>query len=216
MATLPLRPEYQPTLPQLLTPAWRRASRGVRWLVIAAAALLVVGAAALVLTLLPARISYGGPTPFSFSYKDLYRTAPDPGGYVKVARFTPSGRLEDSFAVEPLTLPPYQGEQSGAEPLYASGFVRSLAAHSQGFELLGEGKTRVNLAPAYNIFYTTLVGGQTMYGRDVLLVPERPGARAGVVIVMLTSPTANEQVTSPLLVASAGVLYEPLRTFSFD
>jgi hypothetical protein len=37
-----------------------------------------------------------------------------------------------------------------------------------------------------------------------------------VVIVMLTTPTANAQVTSPLLVASAGVLYEPLRTFGFD
>ncbi len=216
MTTLPLRPEYRPTLPQLLAPSWQRASRAVRWLVIAAAAVLVVGVAALVLTLLPARISYGGPVPFSFSYRDLYRTAPDPGGYVKVARFTRGGRLEDSFAVEPLALPPYQGEQSGEEPLYASGFVRSLAARSQGFELLGEGKTRVNLAPAYNIFYTTLVGGETMYGRDVLLVPERLGAREGVVIVMLTSPTANAQVTSPLLVASTGVLYEPLRTFSFN
>lgn len=70
--------------------------------------------------------------------------------------------------------------------------------------------------PAYNIYFTAQVKGREMYGRDVLLVPERPGARQGVTIAMLTSPTANAQVTSPLLVATAGVLYQPLRTFSFN
>jgi hypothetical protein len=34
------------------------------------------------------------------------------------------------------------------------------------------------------------------------------------VIVMLTSPTANAQVTAPLEVASAGVLLRPLKTFA--
>ena len=34
-----------------------------------------------------------------------------------------------------------------------------------------------------------------MYGRDVLLLPEqRAGVREGVVIAMLTSPTASAQV----------------------
>jgi hypothetical protein len=69
---------------------------------------------------------------------------------------------------------------------------------------------------AYNIYFDALVQGRTMYGRDVLLVPERPRAREGVVVAMLTTPGANAEVTSPLLVATAGVLYEPLRTFTFD
>ena len=42
-----------------------------------------------------------------------------------------------------------------------------------------------------------------------------PGAREGVVIVMLTAPDANAQVSSPLEVASAGVLLRPLKTFTF-
>jgi len=54
-----------------------------------------------------------------------------------------------------------------------------------------------------------------MFGRDVLLVPQQPGAREGVEIVMLTSPKASPQVTSPLEVASAGVLLRPLKTFTF-
>ena len=35
-------------------------------------------------------------------------------------------------------------------------------------------------------------------GRDVLLLPERAGAREGVEIVMLVSPDGEPPVTSPL------------------
>ena len=57
--------------------------------------------------------------------------------------------------------------------------------------------------------------GRKLYGRDILLVPERPGAREGVVIVMLTSPTKSSESSSPLEVALKGVLLRPLKTFSF-
>ena len=81
--------------------------------------------------------------------------------------------------------------------------------------LRGEGKTRVNTVPAYAVAYTAQIAGRTVYGRDILLLPEQPGARAGVHIVMLSAPTANSQVTSPLLVGTAGVLERPLETFTF-
>jgi hypothetical protein len=58
------------------------------------------------------------------------------------------------------------------------------------------------------------VQGRTMWGRNVLLLPERPHARVGVTIVMLTSPRADAQVTTPLEVASAGVLLRPLKTLT--
>jgi hypothetical protein len=215
MAALPLRPEYRPTLPELLAPRWRGASRAVRLLLVAGAVVLVVAVTALVLALLPAHISYGGPVPYGFSYRGLYRTAPEPGGEVRVARYGAGGYLKDSFAVGSLSLPPYEGQLSGELPLYASGYIRTLAARYSRFQLVGEGKTRVNQLSAYNIYFAALVRGRTMYGRDVLLVPEPPGARRGVVIAMLTAPNANAQVTSPLLVASQGVLSEPMRTFSF-
>jgi hypothetical protein len=214
MAAIPLKPEYHPTLGRLLSPHWRAASRSVRLLVMALGIGLVGVAVAVVLTLESPSISYGGPTPFSFKYRGLHRTTPDPGGDVKVWRLR-GPRLEDSFAVRPLTLPPYQGSLSGELPLYASGYIRALSLRLPGFELRGEGKTRVNTVPAYNILYTTLLGGRRVYGRNVLLLPERPGEREGVEIAMLTSPTANSQVTSPSLVASVGVLKNVLRTFTF-
>jgi hypothetical protein len=215
MAAVPIKPEYGPTLGRLLSPAWRAASRPVRTLVIAALAgllALIVGA---VLTLENASFSHAGKVPFSFSYRSLYRVAPDLGGFVKVQRHRSGERLEDSFAVGPLTLPPYTGSLTGALPLYAAGYIRTLTQRYRGVVLRGEGKTRVNTVPGYHVLYSAQIDGQTMWGRDVLLLPQRPGAREGVVIVMLTAPDANAQVSSPLEVASAGVLLRPLKTFTF-
>jgi hypothetical protein len=210
-----MKPEYEPTLGRLLSPRWRAASPLTRGAVIAFGVGLLALVLAVALTLDNATFSQGGKVPFSFSYRGLYRIAPDPGGFVKVQRRRSDGRLEDSFAVEPLRLPPYSGELWGELPLYAAGYVRALSQRYADFVLRGEGKTKVNTVPAYNIFYTAVLEGQSMYGREVLLLPERPGARTGVDIVMLTSPTASSQVTSPLQVATAGVLMRPLKTFTF-
>jgi hypothetical protein len=214
LAAVPIKPEYGPTLGRLLSPRWRAARPLTRALVLAACAgavALVIGA---VLTLENAHYSHGGTLPFSFSYRSLYRVKPDPGDYVKVVRHDADGGVEDSFAVGPLALPPYGGSLSGELPLYAAGYIRSLQLRYRDFVLRGEGKTRVNTVPAYDVFYTANVEGETMWGRDVLLLPETPGARRGVDIVMLTTPTSSAQVTSPLEVASAGVLLRPLKTFS--
>jgi hypothetical protein len=214
MAAVPMKPQYGPTLGHLLAPRWRAASRPARWAVIAlgiALVALIIGAG---LTLENAKYSRGGRVPFSFSYRGLYRVTPEPGSYVKVQRRSSSGRLEDSFAVRPLRLPAYAGGLSGELPLYAAGHRKVLAQRDPQLVLRGEGKTRVNTVPAYNIFYTTVVEGRLMYGRNVLLLPEKSGAREGVEIVMLTSPTANPQVTSPSLIASAGILERPVETFS--
>jgi hypothetical protein len=113
-------------------------------------------------------------------------------------------------------LPPYQGSLTGELPLYAAGYIRALQRRYADFELRGEGKTRVNTVPAYSIFYTARVQGRTMYGRDVLLLPQRDGARRGVDIVMLTAPHASSQVKSPSEVANAGPLNMALHSFSFD
>jgi hypothetical protein len=215
MPAVPMKPGYGPTLGRLLSPRWRAASRPARAAVIASAIVLSALVVGVALTLENATFSHEGSVPFSFAYRSLWKVAPDPGGYVKVQRRRANGILEDSYAVEPLSLPPYSGELSGELPLYASDHIRLLARRDPDFVLRGEGKTRVNGVPAYHVLYTATVEGHTMYGRDVLLLPERVGAREGVEIVMLTSPTANSQVDSPLEVASTGVLLRPLKTFSF-
>jgi hypothetical protein len=215
MASIPVKPEYGPTLGRMLEPRWRRAGTATRALVIAAGVAFLVLAAAVVLTLEPARYSHGGSFPFSFTYRGLYREKPEPGGYARVVAHYPDGSLKYYYAVNPLVIPPYTGEPSGALPVYATGYARTLPARFPGLERTGEGKTRVNKVPAYQVLYKVRIDGREMYGRNVLLLPERPGARRGVEIVMLTAKGASSEVKEPSEVASGGVLLRPLKTFSF-
>lgn len=212
---VPLKPEYGPTLGRLFEPRWQATAPAMRRLIQAGTLGLLFAAVALALTLLNATYSHGGRLPFSFSYRSLYRVAPDPGGFVKIERRRASGALQYSYAVEPLHLPPYSGALSGELPLYAASYVAALSRRIPGFVYRGEGRTRVNTAPAYGILYTALVEGREMYGREILLLPERPGVREGVDIAMLTAPGANKQIEGPAEVATTGVLQRPLRSFSF-
>jgi len=154
--------------------------------------------------------------PFSFSYRDLYRVAPDPGGYVKVQSRYPGGALRYSYAIDPLRLPPYSGGVSGELPVYAAGYIRALSQRYRGFALRAEGKTMLNSTlSGYQVAYEAQIDGQRLYGRNILLVPGSAGVRDGVIMVVLSSPTAEAHVTSPREVASTGVLLRPLKTFAF-
>jgi hypothetical protein len=212
---LRMRPEYGPTLGRLLAPRWRASSRSLRAAVVAAGvgALLLVVAVAL--TLENAHYSRGGSVPFAFSYRGLYRVAPDPGGYVKIQSRYPDGSLKYSYAVASLKVPAYAGNISGELPVFATLYIAGLRRRYPDLVLRGEGKTRVNTVPGYHVLYTAGVDGRQMLGRDVLLLPPRPAVREGVAIEMLTSPTATAQVKAPNEVASAGVLLRPLKTFTF-
>ncbi len=214
MVAVPIKPEYGPTLGRLLSPRWRAASALTRGVVLASGAALLALAVALALTLLSPSYSHGGPVAFSFTYRGLYRVTPDPGGYVKVQKRAADGALQNSFAVEPLTLPPYRGGLSGELPLYAASYENGLLRRYADVVLRGDGKTQVNHAPAYEVLYTATVEGRRMYGRDVLLLPERPGVREGVVIVMQTAPGVSRQVAGPAEVAGTGMLQAAFKSFS--
>jgi hypothetical protein len=210
-----MKPEYGPTLGRLLAPRWRRSPRLVRAAVIGAGLALLPIAVAVLLTIEPARYSHGGSPAFSFTYRGLYRTTPEAGGYVRLESRYGDGSLKYSYAVNPLTLPPYRGDISGALPVYATGYSERLRSRFGALVLRGEGKTRVNKVPAYQVLYETRIDGREMYGRNVLLLPEKEHSRAGVEIVMLTAVGATKEVKEAGEVASGGVLLRPLKTFSF-
>ncbi|HEX5308702.1 MAG TPA: hypothetical protein VFW38_06435 [Solirubrobacteraceae bacterium] len=212
MTAIPLKPQHGPTLGRLLEPRWRVARPLTRALVTIAGVLVALLLIVAVLSLLDASYSHGGHTPFGFRYRGLYRTTPDPGGYVKVARHSAEGGIEDSFAVAPLRLPPYAGSVTGELPLRAAAYVHELRRRFAGFRLQGEGKTRITSTLAgYDVRYSALVEGRRLSGRDVILMPKATHPQAGVVLEMLTSEYAS--VAKP--VATQGVLEKPLKTFSF-
>jgi hypothetical protein len=215
MSAVPIKPEYGPTLGRLLSPRWRAAPPAFRGVVIAGAVGILAAAVGLVLTLQNAHYSQGGSMPFHFAYRGLYRTAPEPGGYVRVVQKDSDGALRYSYEVDPLSLPAYKGGISGELPVFATGYARRLVRRFDDYVPRGEGKTRANGVPGYQLLFTIRLGGREMLGRDVLLLPVREGARRGVSILMLTSSTATKNITAPIEVASEGVLLRPLKTFSF-
>lgn len=214
MASIPLKPGYGPTLGQLLSPLWRRTPLLGRMAVILLLALLVLLAVGLWLHLRGSQFSHSGTVSFSFSYKGMRSVPPEAGAFVKLVRDASSG-LEDSFSVSPLQLPPYRGHLAGELPIYAIAYTARLRSHSKDFVLRGEGETKVNEDPAYNIFYTLTRHGQELYGRDVLLFPRDPHPRRGARLSMLTPPGLSSEVTSPLLVGGSGTLERPLHSFTF-
>ena len=218
MPAVPLKSEYGPTLGELLSPRWRRAARAARAPLLAAALLLLLLLAAAVARFLPPTLSYSGSRSFSFSYSGLYRAPPPPGDSVLVRR-PRAGRPQASFAVAPLLLAPYRGEPGAALALYATDYIRRLRGSYRGFALRGEGWTQVDsVSPyaVYNVFFTADLRGQPTYGREVLILPEHPGARAGVSISMLSRVGAEKQVTSPLLLGTKGALAAPLTSFALE
>jgi hypothetical protein len=218
MTALPLKSEYRPTLAELLAPRWRRVSRTRRALALLGVAALLAVLVGAVLTLLPPTLSYSGAVRFGFRYRGLYRTRPEAGGYVRVRR-PAHGPLQASLAVGPLLLAPYRGEPTPALALYATGFIRRLAARYPGFALRGEGWTQTNsVSPyaVYNVFFTAPLRGREIYGRDILVLPQRPAARRGVTIALLTARDAEKQLTSPLLLGTLGALEGPLVSFALQ
>jgi len=169
------------------------------------------------LTLENSHYSHGGSVPFHFSYRDLYRVRAEPGSFVTVHNRGADGVLRYSYSAGPLTLPAYSGEPSAELPLYAVTVIAGLRKSDAGFQIRGEGKTKINSSTptGYDVLYTTLVEGREMYGRDILLLPERAGARRGVQLVLLSAPGATKQVRSPLEVGSVGVLLLPVKSFRF-
>jgi hypothetical protein len=212
MAAVPVKPEYGPTLGRLLAPRWRAASRSARVALIVGGTLLAAVLVAAALALVNPTYGRGGRVPFHFSYRDLYRTTPGPGQFVAVQRLRADGRLRDSLAVGPLRLPAYSGEPSAELPVYTAGLIGGLRRRYQHFALRAEGKSTVNSVPAYNVYFSAREDGEAVYGRQVLLLPERRGARDGLSITLLTVPSSSTR--SPLEVASIGVLAEALKSFT--
>ena len=207
---IPLRPQWRPTLPELLAPRWRRVPRRGQRAAIAGGVLLLALIAGGVLAILPPGYSRGGSPSFSFTYRGLSRAPAPPGAYVQVRRLV-DGRLDASFVVDPLELPPYPGSVTGELPFYAAGLIRDDERADPGFQLTGEGKSRINMVAGYSFTYVTVRAGETFYGREILLLPNVPSVRRGVLMLLLERP--GGKLTSSTDMGLDGVLQNPVRSF---
>jgi hypothetical protein len=168
-----VRPEFGPSLPELLGPRIRVLPRAVRLALAAAGALLLV---VLVWALFlrgegvkaKRAVIVRAPIAFNFVYRAPFRKeAPQAGELARV------GSKEQSFSVRELSLPAYRGDAAGFLPLYAATLQAQMAKDLPGFAWRSDGRANINKQQGFEIvFQFRRSDGTLMYGRRILLLPD--------------------------------------------
>ncbi len=193
MTSIPLKPQYGPTLGSCSSRAGARRLPTVRALAIAAG----VGSAGADgrARAEPARRLLFARWRGAFQLRiqgPLSRQPQNPGGYVKVARSS-GGKLEDSYAVAPLAI----GSIAAASPASCRWPPLPTHARWQPASPPSGWKARARRAsarrwPAIKCSTARLSTGTRLYGRDVILIPPHHGASEGVVHRDAQQRTGND------------------------
>ena len=203
---------YGPTLPQLLAPR----HLALRVAAVTAAVAIVGAAIAIALSSRTAEtaVLIRKPVTLNLIYGTQWERVAQPGTLVALRHESAGGLFLDAYAIRDLTLPPYRGAAGGMLPAYAEGYLRRLERRYPRFELVGEGRARVNNAIGYAVTFRTRSGGRRLYGRHYLLVEEEPeGRRRGVVMELESTPAAGTPNADEI--GNHGALKTPLRSFRF-
>ncbi len=217
MASSPVRPEFGPTLPELLGRRFGMSVRTAGIVLAAILALIVAGGVA--------KHEQGDGSvraivkaPVAFNLRSdparLDRVAPLAGQSLRLVT-KPGDPQVSSVSVAPVRLAPYPGDDpSVALPIYATRVVAQMERADPRFVQVSEGKARVNSQPGYQIQFKTTSGGHRVYGRRTFLFPDprvQPGAREGADVTLLAR--WSKVVTKVDDVGSNGVTKLPYRSF---
>jgi hypothetical protein len=207
-------PEYGPTLPALL-----RARAGLpTGVTIALVAGLVALAGLAAVAVRPGdddgdQLIYEGEPVFNVLYVSdaLHREPARPGELLRLEGRR--GPQSATVTVRPLGLPDFAGDVSHAQlPAYATAHIDALRARFDGFQLIDEGRARVNDAPGYEVTFRSGPPQARTFGSDVLVVPSEDVSDGAVVISL------RRHVTGPLDEADkefSGLARKAFRSFRY-
>lgn len=204
-----VRPEFGPTLPELL--AGR--SKGWRYALIGGYVLVLI-------VVLYALLLRGDPSATTVvkkgdvTFKLTYDAALKEKAPIGDERLRLEGTRGREVLVRPLSLPPYEGQADGFLPAYAETLIPAMEEQFEGFQVRREGRPSVNRIPGYEIVFQYERDGKTSYGRRILLVDSYArGVRDGVDILLLED--RSSVVPNADAVGTAGSLKTLLRSFRF-
>jgi hypothetical protein len=207
-----MKPEYGPTLLGLLAP--RPLVLRVAAAVLAVSILVVAVVIALTSRPDETQVLIRKPVTLNFVHGPQWKSAERAGTLVALRHDSPNGLFLDAYTIRELRLPPYRGAVSGTLPVYADRYLRTLAGRYPDFELVGEGRARLNNAIGYALTFRARTGTRRLYGRHYLLVEEEPeGNRHGVILEVESTPAAGTPNAAE--VGNHGALKTPLRSFRF-
>lgn len=207
-----MKPEYGPTIVQLLAPR----SLAVRVAAAVLAVAILVVAVVIALTSRPdeSAVLVREPITLNLIHGPQWEPVERRGTLVALRNESPAGLFLDAYAIRELRLPPYRGAVGGMLPVYADAYIRALERRYRSFELVGEGRARLNNAIGYALTFRARLGPRRLYGRHYLLVEEEPeGGRHGVILEIESTPAAG--TPNAATIGNHGALKMPLRSFRF-
>ena len=177
-------PQYGPTLPEIARRRFGLRERTTVVLLLVIAALIALGLFVVRPQVDPLAkyVHHGEPT-FNLLYRRsaLHKAAPQGSELVRLQGRR--GRLTTTIAVEPLTLPPATGDIAhGALPAFASRHIEQLRTGDDTFQLVAEGRARVNGAPGYEVRFRTGPPGKQTFGNDLMILPKEDDATGALLV----------------------------------
>ena len=155
-----------------------------------------------------ARVVLEGSVPWNLRHPESMRVVePGAGELLRLER-----KGLDSFVVEPLELPAYEGDVGGILPVVAARELEALRERFPNLEPVEEGKARINKVAGYSLAFRASRQPR-LYGRLLLLPQPVPGARDGVKLLLLANPDAGADKARD--VGTRGLLKTPYRSFRF-
>lgn len=207
-----MKPEYGPSLLTLL--ARRHVVVRVAAAVLAVSILVVAVVIALTSRPDETHVLIRQPVTFNLVHGPQWASTERAGALVALRHDSADGLFLDGYAIRELRLPPYRGAVSGTLPVYAERYLRTLVRRYTDFELVGEGRTRINNGIGYALTFRARTGSRRLYGRHYLLVDEEPeGGRHGVILEVESTPAAGTPTAAEI--GNHGALKTPLRSFRF-
>jgi hypothetical protein len=213
-----VRPEFGPTLPELLGPRVRALPRAGQAVLAALVAIVVLALAFLLLR--------GGgeqrttvvvrePIAYNLVYPPALQRVQPQGRETLRLETAPRAADPQSFAVTPFTLPPYRGDSTGVLTGMSPNLIARMRRTIPGFVWRSDGRVNYNRQPGYEIVFQARIGGRTWYGRRTLLVPggDAPPREGVDIMIMAARSEAIPHVDA--LASSQGALKTAIRSFRF-
>jgi hypothetical protein len=213
-----VRPEFGPTLPELLAPRVAVLPRAAQ---LCGALACVVAVLAVAFVLLrgndPPRTALVVREPVAFNLlvaPPLRRVAPQ-GRETLRLETGPDIQAPQSFAVSPLRVRAYRGDVTAVVMGMSSGIITRMRETVPGFVWRGDGRVSYNRQPGYEISFQARLRGRTTYGRRVLLMPNPADGppREGLDITILAA--RSDAVPSVASVGANGALKTAVRSLRF-
>ena len=215
-----VRPEFGPTLPELLAPRVRALPRAAQIALAVLAALVVAGAVYVVVHRREADERPQAVVRSPIAYNLLYASPLErvaPRGRETLRLQTPAGdAAPQSFTVTPYKLPPYKGDATGILTLQSANMITQMRRTIPGFVWRGDGRVNYNRQPGYEILYQAKIDGRTTYGRRTILLPggDTP-PREGVDIWMVAARSDTVPRVDAVGATNGTALKTAIRSFRF-